>query len=324
VKNSTEKPKIHYQPVDSMTSPRFAGVRTFMRLPYVTTTEGVDVAFAGLPFDTGASFKVGARFGPEAIRSASVLLRPYHPELDIEIFKWLSAVDYGDAPVAPGFIEDSYERIVSFLQPLHAAGVIPIALGGDHSIALAELRAAARQYGPLALVLFDSHTDTWESYFGHRYFHGTPFKRAVEEELLVPEHSTMIGIRGPLYDRNDLKNTRAMGFQIITAEEMHRSGIFELPQQILARASNQPVFLSFDIDFLDPAYAPGTGTPEVGGFATWQAQYLLRGLAGLKIVAADVVEVLPANDHGQITAHAAATIAWEILSLIAWRRKQSL
>ncbi len=323
MKDSAEKPKIRYQPVDSLISPRFSGVRTFMRLPHVTTTEGVDVAFVGLPFDTGASFKVGARFGPEAIRSASALLRPYHPELDVEIFNWLSAVDYGDAQVAPGFIEDSYERIVTFLQPLHSAGVVPIALGGDHSIVLAELRAAVRQHGPLALVLFDSHTDTWESYFGHRYFHGTPFKRAVEEGLLMPEHSTMIGMRGPLYERDDLENARALGFEIITAGKMHRSGIFELPRQILARAGDHPVFLSFDVDFLDPAYAPGTGTPEVGGFATWQAQHLLRGLAGLNIIAADVVEVLPPYDHGQITAHAAATMAWEILSLIAWKRKQS-
>ena len=312
-----------YQPADSLVSPRFAGVRTFMRLPHITTLEGVDVAFAGLPFDTGASFKVGARFGPEAIRSASALLRPYHPELNVDIFGLLSAVDYGDSPVAPGFIEDSYERIVTFLRPLHRAGVVPIALGGDHSIVLPELRAAAQTHGPLALVLFDSHPDTWESYFGHRYFHGTPFRRAVEEGLLAPEHSTMIGLRGPVYEREDWENARALGFEIITAAQMHRSGIADLPARIKERAGDRPVFLSFDIDFLDPAYAPGTGTPEVGGFATWQAQLLLRGLAGLNIVAADVVEVLPAYDHGQITAHAGANMAWEILSLVAWRRQQT-
>jgi len=320
--DSSEGQKARYQPIDSLASPRFAGVRTFMRLPYLTTTEGVDVAFVGLPFDTGASFKVGARFGPEAVRSASALLRPYHPELNVEIFNSLSVIDYGDAPVAPGFIEDSYERIVNFLRPLHAAGVVPIACGGDHSIVLAELRAAAEKYGPLALVLFDSHTDTWESYFGHQYFHGTPFKRAVEEGLLTPERSTMIGMRGPLYDSADLENARALGFELVTAGQMHRHGIFELPQQVLARAGDHPTFLSFDIDFLDPAYAPGTGTPEVGGFTTWQAQMLLRGLTGLNIVAADVVEVLPAYDQGQVTAHAAANMAWEILSLIAWRRQQ--
>jgi agmatinase len=186
---------------------------------------------------------------------------------------------------------------------------------------LAELRAAAEKHGPLALVLFDSHTDTWESYFGHRYFHGTPFKRAVEEGLLAPDRSIMLGMRGPLYDRDDLEGARALGFELVTATEMHRHGIFELPQRILDRVSDHLTFLSFDIDFLDPAYAPGTGTPEVGGFTTWQAQMLLRGLAGLNIVAADVVEVLPAYDQGQVTAHAAANMAWEILSLIAWRRQ---
>lgn len=293
-----------------------------MRLPHVTTTEDVDVAFVGLPFDTGASFKVGARFGPEAVRSASALLRPFHPDLNLDIFNHVSAVDFGDAPVAPGFIEDSNDRIVNFLRSLHAADVAPISLGGDHSVALPELRAAAEKHGPLALVLFDSHTDTWESYFGHRYFHGTPFKRALEEGLLDPHHSIMVGIRGPLYDANDLGNARAMGFEIVTAGEMHRQGIADLPTRILNRVGGRRAFLSFDIDFLDPAYAPGTGTPEVGGFTTAQAQLLLRGLAGLDIVAADVVEVLPAYDHGQITAHAAANMAWEILGLIAWKMKR--
>jgi agmatinase len=316
------QPRPRYRPADSLASPRFSGVRTFMRLPHVTDLEGVDVAFLGLPFDTGASLKVGARFGPEAVRSASILLRPYHPDLDLPIFDWTSAVDYGDAPVAPGFIEDSYDRILNFLSPVHAAGVRPISFGGDHSIALPELRAAAAAHGPLALVLFDSHTDTWDSYFGHKHFHGTPFKRAVEEGLLQPQHSIMVGIRGPLYDQDDLGNARAMGFEIVTAGEMHRDGLAGLPGRIMDRVAGRPVFLSFDIDFLDPAYAPGTGTPEVGGFSTAQAQTLLRGLTGLDLRAADVVEVIPAYDHGQITAHAAANIGWEILSLMAWKKRK--
>jgi agmatinase len=313
-------PAARYRPADSLASPRFAGVRTFMRLPHVTTTDNVDVAFVGIPFDTGASFKVGARFGPEAIRSASALLRPYHPELDVDIFNVVSAVDFGDAPVAPGFIEDSYDRIVAFLRTPHRAGVIPIGLGGDHSITLAELRAAAEKHGPVALVLFDSHPDTWDSYFGHKYFHGTPFRRAVEEGLIATERSTMMGLRGPIYERSDWQAAREMGFEVFTAGRMHRDGIADLHRRVLSRAGSQPAFLSFDIDFLDPAYAPGTGTPEVGGFTTAQAQMLLRGLAGLNVAAADVVEVLPAYDYGQITAHAAANMAWEILSLIAWKR----
>ena len=310
-----------YRPANSLESPRFSGVRSFMRLPDISTTENVDVAICGLPFDTGVSFRVGARFGPEAIRSASVLLRPYHPDLDVNIFDVLSVVDYGDAPVAPGFTEDSYDRIIRFLEPVHSAGVIPISLGGDHSVVLPELRAAAKKHGPLALVLFDSHPDTWDSYFGHAYFHGTPFRRAVEEGLLDPHHSIMIGLRGPLYDSSDWDETRKLGFKVVTAMEMHRNGVNGLSQQALDLAANHPVFLSFDIDFLDPAFAPGTGTPEAGGFSTAQAQLLLRGLKGLNIVAADVVEVLPAYDHAFITAGAGANMAWEILSLIAWKRK---
>ncbi len=310
-----------YRPANSLESPRFSGVRTFMRLPHLQTTTGVDVAIAGLPFDTGVSFRVGARFGPEAIRSASVLLRPYHPALDIDLFEALSVVDYGDAPVAPGFIEDSYDRIVNFLEPLHRAGVIPLCLGGDHSVVLAELRAAAATHGPLALVLFDSHPDTWEGYFGHAYFHGTPFRRAVEEGLLDTSRSIMVGLRGPLYAPDDWDQARALGFEIITASEMHTGGLDGLPERIRQRAGDHPVFLSFDIDFLDPAYAPGTGTPEVGGFATWQAQRLLRGLVGLNLAAADVVEVLPAYDPTGVTAGAGANMAWEILSLIAWKRQ---
>lgn len=311
-----------YRPANSLESPRFSGVRSFMRLPAIPTTEDVDVAICGLPFDTGVSFRVGARFGPEAIRSASVLLRPYHADLDVDIFDILSVVDYGDAPVAPGFTEDSYDRIVRFLDPVHAAGVIPLSLGGDHSVVLPELRAAAKKHGPLSLVLFDSHPDTWDSYFGHAYFHGTPFRRAVEEGLLDPHRSIMIGLRGPLYDKSDWDETRKLGFEVVTAMEMHRNGINQLPQRALDLVGDRPVFLSFDIDFLDPAYAPGTGTPEAGGFTTAQAQLLLRGMKGLNIVAADVVEVLPAYDHALITAGAGANMAWEILSLIAWKRKK--
>ena len=313
-------PTPRYGPANSQESPRFSGVRSFMRLPVITTTEDVDVAICGLPFDTSVSFRVGARFGPEAIRSASVLLRPYHSELNVNIFNVLSVVDYGDAPVAPGYIEDSYERIVQFLDPIHSAGVTPLCFGGDHSVVLPELRAAAKKHGPLSLVLFDSHPDTWDSYFGHSYFHGTPFRRAVEEGLLDPHSSIMIGLRGPLYDNSDLDEARNIGFEVVPAMEMHRNGIDQLPQHVLERVGGRPVFLSFDIDFLDPAYAPGTGTPEVGGFTTAQAQLLLRGLTGLNIVAADVVEVLPAYDHAFITAAAGANMAWEILSLIAWKR----
>ncbi|MFQ6016072.1 MAG: agmatinase [Anaerolineae bacterium] len=310
-----------YQPVDALQSPRFSGVRTFMRLPHVQSTEDVDFAIMGLPFDTGATFKVGARFGPEGIRSASALLRPYHPELDVMIFEYLSGVDYGDAPVAPGFIEDSLERMATFLTPLHGAGVVPFCLGGDHSVLLAELRAAAGQHGPLALVQFDSHSDTWDAYFGHKYTHGTPVRRAVEEDLLDPARSIQVGMRGSLYSPQDLDEARGLGFEVVPMSELRRRGVEEVVAQIQDRVGMHPAFLSFDVDFVDPAFAPGTGTPEVGGPTSGDALSLLRGLTGIPFVAGDVVEVIPQYDPAQVTAYLAANVAYEFVALLAWDRK---
>ena len=311
-----------YQPADSMTTPRFSGVRTFARLPHIQTTEEVDVAVVGLPFDTGATFKVGARFGPESVRSASHLLRPYNPELDVQVFETLSIVDYGDAPVVPGFIEDSYAAITATLRPLAEAGVITLGIGGDHSIALAELRALAAAHGPLALVQFDSHGDLWDSYFGsHKYTHGTPFRRAVEEGLIDPARSVQLGMRGPLYGPEDLQMARDMGFTMLTTTQL----LERTPQQIGAlvreRVGDSKAFLSFDVDFFDPAYAPGTGTPEVGGPTSFQGLAYLRACTGLRWAGADVVEVLPALDHAQITAHLAAQVGYEFLSLVALARR---
>jgi agmatinase len=315
-----------YEPIDAMTSPRFAGVRTFMRLPHVPDLEIlkrdlVDFAIVGLPFDTGATFRVGARFGPEAIRAASVLLRPYNPELDLKIFDHIHGVDYGDSPVAPGFIEDSYERIEAFLNPLYGAGITPICLGGDHSVVLAELRAAAAVHGPLRLVHFDSHSDTWDEYWGHKYTHGTPFRRAVEEGLIDTTHSIQVGMRGSLYGREDLQTARDLGFVVIPMTELRRCGIEDVVAQIRERAGDSKCFLSFDIDFIDPAYAPGTGTPEVGGPTSAEGLALVRGLTGLNVVGFDLVEVYPQYDPAAITAELAANLVYEMISLIAWKRR---
>jgi agmatinase len=311
-----------YQPADSMESPRFTGIRTFARLPHVRTTEDVDVAIVGLPFDTGATFKVGARFGPEAIRSASVLLRPYNPELDVQVFDTLSMVDYGDAPIIPGFIEDSYAAITATLRPLAEAGVITLGLGGDHSIALAELRALAAVHGPLALVQFDSHGDVWDSYYGKfKYTHGTPFRRAVEEGLLLPESSVQLGMRGPLYGPEDLQVARDMGFTVLSTTELLARTPEMIGELVRDRVGSAKAFLSFDVDFFDPAFAPGTGTPEVGGPTTFQGLQYLRACTGVQWVGGDVVEVLPALDHGQVTAHAAAQAAYEFLSLVALMKR---
>jgi len=309
---------VSYEPANSFETPRFSGVRTFMRLPNVQDLQNSDVAIVGAPFDTGASFRVGARFGPEGIRSASHLLRPYNPSQDISIFEHLSVVDYGDVPVVPGFIEESYERITAGLEEIHRAGVVPIVLGGDHSIALPELRAAAAVHGPLALVQFDSHADTWDAYFGKKYNHGTVFRRAVEEGLLVAEHSIQVGMRGSLYDSGDLQVSRELGFDLVTTDAVRKLGVGETIARIRERVGDAMVYVSFDVDFVDPAFAPGTGTPEVGGFSSREAQEFVRGLAGTRIVGCDVVEVYPQYDGpGQVTALLAANIAFEFLSQIA-------
>jgi agmatinase len=310
-----------YEPADSFETPRFSDVRTFMRLPNTRDLPNADAAIVGAPFDTGATFRAGARFGPEGIRSASHLLRRYNPSLDVPIFDHLSVIDYGDVPVVPGYIESSYERIAKGLEPVHRAGTIPIVLGGDHSIALPELRAAASMHGPLALVQFDSHPDTWDSYFGERHTHGTPFRRAVEEGLLDTSRSIQVGMRGSIYDKNDWDDAREMGFDLVSTDEVRDLGIPAVIDRIRERATGARVYVSFDVDFVDPAYAPGTGTPEIGGFTSREAQEFMRGLAGLQIVGCDVVEVYPSYDHAQITALLAANVAHEFLSLLAFSRK---
>ena len=307
-----------YRPLDAQVIPRFAGIRTFMRAPHVTDLAGVDAAAVGIPFDTATSYRTGARFGPEAIRSASALLRPYHPALDVNVVESLSIVDYGDTPVSPGDTERTYGQIEEALAPLAAGGIFVVGLGGDHSITLAELRALARVTGPLALVQLDAHADTWESYFGQRYFHGTTFKRAAEEGLVDPAASVQAGMRGSVYGAEDLQVSRELGYHVLESEELRSLGPAEYGRVVRERVGERPVFLSFDIDFLDPAFAPGTGTPEVAGFSTAEALAFLRALRGIRLAGADVVEVSPAYDGpGQPTALAAANVAYELLALRA-------
>lgn len=286
--------------------------------------KGIDFAIIGVPFDTGASYRVGARFGPEAIRSVSVLLRHHNQVLDVSIFEYCSGVDYGDLPVNPGYIEDSYEKITEALFPVVDSGVIPILLGGDHSITLAELRAVAKKHGPIALLQFDSHTDTGDKRFGRKYGHGTPFRRAIEEELLLVNHSIQVGMRGSIYQKDSITAAESLGFEVVTSTRAYEMGIDKLVHRIRERVGDANVFVTFDIDFVDPAYAPGTGTPEVGGFTSREALQLIRGLRGLNLVGFDVVEVLPQYDRGQITAILAANVAYEFMSLIALRKKHAI
>ena len=309
-------------PMDARVMPRFSGVRTFARLPHRTDLAGVDAAVFGIPFDTGTSFRPGARFGPEAIRSASALLRPYSPAWDVNVVEKLAIVDYGDLPVAPGDTLETYRRAEAALEPVVESGVLPLALGGDHSITLVELRVLARRHGPLALVQLDSHADTWDEYFGQKYFHGTTFLRACEEGLLDASASVQAGMRGTVYGPDDLDESRQLGFTVLSTEELRDLGPAGYGDLVRARVGERPVFLTFDVDFLDPAVAPGTGTPEIGGFSTAEALAFVRSLAGLRLAGADVVEVAPAYDGpGQQTALAAANVAWELLALHAVGRR---
>jgi agmatinase len=311
-------PEPPYRPLDAKVIPRFAGIRTFMRAPHVTDLVGVDAVVYGIPFDTATSFRTGPRFGPEAIRSASSLLRPYNPALEVNVVEALSIVDYGDLPVSPGDTERTYAQIEEALEPIVDAGVFPVALGGDHSITLAELRALARRHGPMALVQLDSHGDVWEAYFGQRYFHGTTFKRAVEEGLLDAGSSVQAGMRGSLYGAQDLEDARELGFTVLSTDELRDLGPAGYGELVRAQAGTRPVFVSFDIDFLDPAFAPGTGTPEAGGFSTAEALAFVRALRGVELAGCDVVEVSPPYDGpGMVTALAAATVVYEVLSLRA-------
>lgn len=309
-----------YIPLNSLETPRFAEIKTFMRLPNVKTTEDVDYAVIGVPFDTGTTYRPGARFGPAAIRDISSLIKPYNVPQRINVVDELSGVDYGDVPVIPGFIEDTYDQMVKGLTPIVKAGVIPICLGGDHSITLGELRAVASVHGPVALVHFDSHFDTIDSYFGKKYNHGTVFKRALEEGLIDVEHSIQIGMRGTFYSEDDLNGSADLGFQVITSFEMRQLGLPEVIRRIIERVGNHKAFLTFDIDFVDPAYAPGTGTIEVGGFTSTESLDMVRKLKDLNFVGYDLVEVLPAYDPTQITAFLAANLVFEFISLIALKK----
>ncbi len=303
-----------------MRYPRFSGIRTFMRLPHITDLRDVDFAIVGVPFDTGGTFRVGARFGPEGIRSGSMLLGPYNPELDIAIFDVCSGVDYGDLSIVPGYLPESHRTIETGAAEVFASLATPIFLGGDHSVSLPLLRAAAAKYGPVALIHFDSHSDLWPGYFGGKQTHGTPFHNAVEENLIDLGRSSQIGLRGSLYDSGDLQLSLDAGFQVITGPQLHEQGIPKTLEQVLGRIGDSLAYLSFDIDFVDPAYAPGTGTPEVGGFSSAQCQQLIRGLVGVNFIGFDLVEVMPAYDPAGVTSLLAANLVHEFISLIALQK----
>jgi agmatinase len=297
-------------------------VRTYARCPLSDDWAGADVAVLGVPFDSAVSFRPGARYGPAAVREMSLMMRRWHPALEVDVFDVLSVIDGGDITTTPGNAERTAGQIAQALAPVLEAGAVPLVIGGDHSIVLGELRAHAAVHGPVGLVLLDAHADTWDQYYGERYFHGTPFRRAVEEGLLDPSRSLLAGMRGPLYGPADVDQPRDMGFEVIDGDELATLSPAQYGERVRARIGEGPVYMSFDIDVLDPAFAPGTGTPEVAGLYPREAFGFLRALAGIPFTGFDLVEVSPAYDApGQTTALLGAAVAFEMLALRAVARR---
>jgi agmatinase len=307
-------------PVDGRLVPRYAGSGAFARLPEIDRVPDYDVAILGVPFDNGTSYRPGARFGPMAVRQASRHLRPgHHVELDSTPFGKIQVVDAGDVPVTPFSIDEAMAQIAGQAADLVTGGRKVIAIGGDHTVALPMLRSVVREHGPVALVHFDAHLDTWDTYFNAPTTHGTIFRRAFEENLLVEDHSVHIGIRGPIYGQADLADDKRFGFRTIRASDIDVIGAAGAIDAITARVEDLPVYLSLDIDVLDPAFAPGTGTPEAGGLSNRELLRVLRGLTGINLIGGDVVEVAPAYDHAEITAIAAATVIFDLITLLSLR-----
>lgn len=301
-------------PPDASLNPRYSGIATFARLPQLRDVGHTDIAVVGVPFDSGVSYRPGARFGPSAIREASRLLRPYNPAQDVEPFSSQQIADAGDISANPFNILEAVEQIERGARELSTGSTRLVTLGGDHTIALPLLRVAAQKHGPVAVLHFDAHLDTWDTYFGAPITHGTPFRRASEEGLIDLTASTHVGTRGPLYGPSDLRDDARLGFAIISSPEIEAEGLPRAIERMLARLGDHPVYVSVDVDVLDPAHAPGTGTPEAGGMTSRELLAMIRALRAVNLVGADIVEVAPAYDHAQLTAIAASHITYEIIS----------
>lgn len=313
-----------YQPPSASSSPRFVNMGTFMRLPRQSELSGLDFGIIGIPFDTAASFRAGARFGPNGVRNISAMIKPNNVPMGVNIMDSIKGADLGDVPIIPDYIHETYAAIVETMRPVLAAGVVPICIGGDHAVTLGELRAVAEKHGKVSLVHFDSHLDLCDTVFGQKYNHGTPFRRAMEEGLIDPEKSIQIGMRGSLYDPDDFKIAADLGFKVIPGDQLHEMTADELATEITERVGDNKVFLTFDIDFVDPAYAPGTGTPEVGGFTSFETLQFIRKIKDLNFVGFDVVEVAPCYDSSEITAYMGANIIFEFLSILAYQKKNGM
>ena len=310
------------QPLDAQVIPRFAGPASFFRLPVQEEIKDLDVALLGIPFDSAASFRPGARFGPRAIREMSSLLRPYNRVLDVKPYETLNVADIGDCRVNPFDTLVTLDQIAGQISDLVKNGVTPLSFGGDHLVTLGALRGVARNLGPVAVLQFDAHLDTWDTYFGSKYTHGSFMRRAMEEGLVDAGGSLQVGIRGPLFGAEDMETVHALGLEILPMDGIVDWPVERILSAIRGRIGVRKVYLTFDIDAVDPAFTPGTGTPEVGGFTSQQAVAIIQGLTDLDIIGADVVEVAPSHDPAQITSLMAARLGFEILSLIALNRRK--
>lgn len=311
------------QPSTAFASPRFVNTGNFMRMERRDSAEGLDFAIYGIPFDTACSYRVGARFGPQAIRAISTMMKTNNPVHEVNILDYLKGADLGDVNVVPGYIHPTYEAIEAFVDEIVEAGAIPIALGGDHSVTLGELRSIAKKHGKVSLLHFDSHADINDTVFGEKYNHGTPFRRALEEGLIDPHKSVQIGMRGSIYDKGEFALAKELGFTTIPTHKVREMGISETIKKAREVIGDNKVFLTFDIDFVDPAYAPATGTPEVGGYTSYEAIQIIRELKGMNFVGMDLVEVAPPYDSGEITSLLAGNIVFEFLSVLAIDKKES-
>lgn len=305
------------QPLSGFVVPRFGGLPTFMRLPHTPSPRGVDIGLIGVPWDGGTTNRAGARHGPREIRNQSSMMRRIHPVTRTSPYDKCNVADLGDTSVNPIDLLDTLQRVEDAFTELHTAGTVPLAAGGDHLITLPVMRAIAK-HRPVGMVHFDAHTDTNDRYFGdHLYTHGTPFRRAIEEGLLDPKRTVQIGIRGSLYTKSDYDYGEEVGIRRISIEEYFDIGVDAVIAEARRVAGDGPTYVSFDVDGLDPVYAPGTGTPEIGGFTTFEAQKMIRGLGGLDLIGGDVVEVAPPFDPSGNTALVGATMMFEILCVLA-------
>jgi agmatinase len=317
---SVDPPLPPIPPRDGFTSPRFGQPATFMRLPVMESAAGLDVALIGIPYDGGCSYRSGARYGPRHVRDQSSLIRPWNSALKVQPFERLRVADCGDVDIVPISIERTLDAVDRGIAAVVEAGAVPVCTGGDHTVTLGILRAIARRRGRLGLVHFDAHPDTWDRYFGSPYYHGSTFRRAIEEGLIDGRRAIQVGIRGPLYGPEDFEFHAEHGLEVIRIDDVKEQGVGWVIDR-LQRLAGGPIYCSFDVDAVDPAYAPGTGTPEAGGLSSYEALSLVRGLRGVELAGADVVEVSPPYDGpGAITGVLAANLLFEIVSVIALAR----